>query len=140
MAYDPQNTFARILRGEAPCVKVLEDEQVLAFMDLMPQADGHTLVVPKAAAETILELAPASAAACINAAQRLAPAILKAVEAEGLLIVQVNGSAAGQAVPHVHFHLIPRWAERPLKAHATERANAHRLEATAARIVAALRG
>jgi len=140
MTYDPNNVFAKILRGEVPCVKVFEDEKVLAFMDLMPQAEGHTLVVPKEPAETILELSPASAAACINTAQRLAPAIMAAVGAGGLMISQVNGRAAEQSVPHVHFHVIPRWAGRVLRPHAAERAGIEALRSTAARIIAALGG
>jgi histidine triad (HIT) family protein len=139
-AYDPGNIFARILRGEASCHKIYEDDRVLAFMDLMPQSEGHALVVPKEAAQTIFDLSPAMAAACIEVAQRLGPAVVEAVGAEGLVIMQVNGSAAGQTVPHVHFHLIPRWAGRAMKGHAAERADGAELAATVARIVAALAG
>lgn len=123
MAYETNNIFARILRGEAPCVEVVEDEQALAFMNLMPQAEGHTLIVPKEPAETILELSQTSGAACISMAHRLAPAIVAAVGAEGVMLSKVNGRAAGQSVPHVQFHLIPHWSGRELKAHAAEPAD-----------------
>jgi histidine triad (HIT) family protein len=140
MAYNPDNIFAKILRAELPCIRVYEDDKVLCFMDLMPQSPGHTLVVPKEAAETIFELSPASAAACIAVAQRLAAAVKTAVAAEGIMLAQFNGAAAGQTVPHVHFHVIPRWAGREVKGHATERVDTEQLKATAAKIVAALEG
>lgn len=138
MAYNPDNVFAKILRGELPCVKVHEDEQVICFMDLMPQSDGHCLVVPKEAAETIFELSTASAQACIAVAKRLATAVKAAMQAEGVMLVQVNGSAAGQTVPHVHFHVIPRWADRAMKGHGTDRADGDVLKANAAKIIEVL--
>ena len=138
MGYDPNNVFARILRGEAPCIKVFEDSETLAMMDAMPQADGHVLVLPKEASETLLELSPAGAAACIVTAQRIARAVRIAVEAPGIVIAQVNGAAAGQTVPHVHFHVIPRWPERKLIAHGSVRADPAALREIAARIIAAL--
>jgi len=138
MAYDPNNVFAMILRGEAQCVKVYENEAVLAFMDLMPQSDGHTLVIPKEPAETLLDLSPAGAVACLDATRRLAPAVVRAVAADGFLFSQVNGRGAGQSVPHVHFHIIPRWAGVELRPHAVVRADLEQLKATAAKIIAAL--
>ena len=107
MAYDDQNIFARILRGELPAIKVYEDEQVLAFMDIMPQADGHTLVIPKSPAVTLLDLDPEAAAYTIQVVQKIAKAIEKGLDAKGIVLMQLSGASAGQTVPHVHFHLIP---------------------------------
>lgn len=138
MAYDKQNVFARILRGELPCVRLYEDEATLAFLDIMPQAEGHTLVLPKEPAETLLELSPAAAAATIQTTQKLARAVQAAVGAEGLLISQFNGAAAGQTVPHVHFHILPRWEGVRLKSHGRDKADPDQLELLAERIIAAL--
>jgi len=107
MAYDDQNVFAKIVRGEAPCHKVYEDEHTLAFMDIMPQVDGHTLVIPKQGAETIFELSEESAVACIKTTKYIATAVKKAFNSEGIAIAQLNGAAAGQSVFHVHFHILP---------------------------------
>ena len=107
MAYDDNNIFAKILRGEIPCNKVYEDEHTLAFMDIMPQADGHTLVITKEPAETILDLSPAAAAAWIHTVQKVANAVKTAMGVEGFVLMQLNGAAAGQTVPHVHFHILP---------------------------------
>ena len=106
MAYDTNNVFARILRGEIPAHKVCEDARTLAFMDVMPQADGHTLVIPKHAAENLFELPPEDLAATILTTQRVARAVRKAFDAPGVLIAQLNGAAAGQSVFHLHFHLL----------------------------------
>lgn len=107
MAYDDQNIFARILRGELPAIKVYEDDHVLAFMDIMPQADGHTLIIPKTPAVTLLDLDPEIAAYTIKIVQKIAQAIETALDAQGIVLMQLSGAAAGQTVPHVHFHLIP---------------------------------
>lgn len=107
MAYDEQNVFAKILRGELPAIKLYEDDQVLAFMDIMPQADGHALVIPKVAAVTLLDLPAESAAYTIKIVQKIAKAIEKALDVKGIVLMQLSGEAAGQTVPHVHFHLIP---------------------------------
>ena len=101
------NIFAKILRGEIPCNKVYEDEHTLAFMDIMPQADGHTLVITKEPAETILDLSPAAAAAWIHTVQKVSAAVKTAMSVEGFVLMQLNGAAAGQTVPHVHFHILP---------------------------------
>jgi histidine triad (HIT) family protein len=106
MAYDPQNSFAKILRGELPCIRIDENADALAFMDIMPQADGHVLIVPKEPAETLFELTEEKASACIKMTRRVAIAVKAALGSEGILIAQVNGAAAGQTVPHVHFHVI----------------------------------
>ncbi|WP_221073947.1 HIT family protein [Agarivorans aestuarii] len=107
MSYDNNNIFAKILRGEMSCLKVYEDEHTLAFMDIMPQADGHTLVIPKEAAETLLDLSDDAAAATIKTVKKVAKAVKQAMDAEGVSLVQFNGAAAGQTVPHIHFHIIP---------------------------------
>jgi histidine triad (HIT) family protein len=108
MAYDPNNIFARILRGELPSVKVYEDDKTLAFMDIMPATEGHTLVIPKEAAETIFDLSPEGAADLIKVTKRIAAAVKKALESPGVMLAQLNGAAAGQSVPHIHFHILPR--------------------------------
>src|SRR5512136_1745564 len=120
MAYDSNNIFARILRGEIPAHKVFEDAHSLAFMDVMPQADGHTLVIPKAAAENLFDLPPDALAATILTTQRIARAVQKAFDAPGIMIAQLNGSAAGQSVFHIHFHVVPRYAGIDLRFHARE--------------------
>ncbi len=134
MSYDPLNVFARILRHELPCERIYEDEHTLAFMDLMPQSDGHALVISREAAETLLELSADGAAACIRATQRVAAAVQSAFAVPGILIVQANGAAAGQTVPHVHFHVIPRRAGEQLRPHAAVKADPAQLRANAQRI------
>ncbi|MCG1019661.1 MULTISPECIES: HIT family protein [Burkholderiaceae] len=138
MTYDLNNPFARILRGELPCVKVAETGDVLAFMDLMPQADGHVLVVPKEAAAQIFDLSDAAGAACLRMVRRVATAVRAALKPEGMLVAQFNGAAAGQTVPHVHFHVIPRHAGEELKHHARVAAEPGKLEAIAQQIRAQL--
>ena len=118
MAYDRNNIFAKILRGEIPCCKVYEDDQVLAFMDVMPQADGHTLVIPKYEAENIFELPPAQLQTVMATTQRIAIAAQKAFQADGITLMQFNGEAAGQTVFHIHFHVIPRHRGVPMALHA----------------------
>ena len=107
MSYDENNIFAKILRAEIPCAKVYEDGQTLAFMDIMPQAPGHTLVIPKEPAETLLDLSSEAASDLINKVQVVAKAVQKAMNAEGITIFQLNGASAGQTVPHIHFHVLP---------------------------------
>ncbi len=138
MAYDRSNVFARILRGEIPAHKVFEDEHTLAFMDVMPQADGHALVIPKAEAETIFDLPPEPLAAAIVVTQRVARAVKKAFDAPGVMIAQLNGPAAGQSVFHVHFHVLPRHAGLELRFHAHGMADPAVLAEHAARVRAAL--
>ena len=115
MAYDDQNIFARILRGELPAIKIYEDDQVLAFMDIMPQADGHALVIPKTPAITLLDLPADAAAYTIQVVQKIAKAIETALDAKGIVLMQLSGVAAGQTVPHVHFHLITSSVLKRLK-------------------------
>jgi histidine triad (HIT) family protein len=108
-AYDEGNIFARILRGELPCTKVLETDTVLAFMDIMPRADGHVLVIPKVPARTLLDIEPDSLGRLIVEVQRIARAAKQALSADGITVWQFNESAGGQEVFHLHFHIIPRW-------------------------------
>jgi len=138
MAYDSNNIFARILRGDAPCIRLSESETTLAIMDVMPQSDGHVLVIPKEPAVEIYELSVQAGADCIGEVQRIAAAVRTALAPDGLLIAQFNGAAAGQTVPHVHFHVIPRWSGQELRLHAREMAPREQLEATAERIRRAL--
>ncbi len=138
MAYDPNNIFAKILRGEIPCIKVFEDDFTLAFLDIMPQAQGHTLVIPKAAAENLFDLDPAMAAALIRTTQKVAKAVKKAVNAEGVMVAQLNGAAAGQSVFHVHFHIIPRQGGIDLNLHARDQVDKDELQVIAEKIKAAL--
>jgi histidine triad (HIT) family protein len=138
MSYDPSNVFARILRGEIPAHKVFEDERTLAFMDVMPQVDGHTLVIPKVEAQDIFDLPPESLAATMLTTQRVARAVKKAFDAPGVMIAQLNGRAAGQSVFHVHFHLIPRFDGIDLRFHARGMADPQLLAAHAAKIRLAL--
>lgn len=138
MPYDPNNIFARIIRGEIPSVKVYEDDKTFAFMDVMPQADGHVLVVPKEAAENIYDLSAEGAAALIQSTQKIARAVKKALACPGLLVTQFNGPAAGQTVFHIHFHIIPRNEGVPLRRHAREMEKPEKLKAFAEKIKAAL--
>jgi len=108
--YDDGNIFAKILRGEMPAARVFEDEHVLAFMDVFPQAKGHTLVIPKhSVARNLLDEDPAVLAELIKDVQRVARAVRAALKPDGLVITQFNGAPAGQTVFHLHFHIIPRW-------------------------------
>ena len=138
MAYDPNNLFARIARGEIPCARVHEDDDTLAFMDIMPQADGHTLVIPKLAGENLFDTPPASVAAAIRTTQRVARAVRSAFDAPALVVTQFNGPLAGQTVFHLHFHIIPVYAAGNWRAHARTKADPAVLEAQALRIRAAL--
>ncbi|MEG0652185.1 MAG: HIT family protein [Acinetobacter sp.] len=137
MAYDDQNIFARILRGELPAIKVYEDDQVLAFMDIMPQADGHTLVIPKTPALTLLDLDPQVAAYTIQIVQKIAQAIEKGLDAQGIVLMQLSGASAGQTVPHVHFHLIPT-SVHELGRHAAQMGDQEKIKGFAEKIKAAL--
>ncbi|WP_277183951.1 HIT family protein [Caballeronia sp. BR00000012568055] len=138
MSYDTQNIFAKILRGEIPSIKVFESDDTLAFMDVMPQSEGHVLVIPKEAAANIHEASEEALAACMRTVKRVAAAVKEALTPDGMLIAQFNGAAAGQTVEHIHFHIIPRWQDVPLKIHAREFADSAVLEAQATRIRAAL--
>ena len=139
-AYDPDNIFAKILRGDMPSVKVWEDDDVLAFMDVFPQSEGHVLVVSKTStARNILEIEPQALATLTAAVQRTARAVETALKPEGLSLMQFNGEAGGQTVFHLHFHIIPRWADRAMKGHGhAPMADAEQLKMLAEKIAAAL--
>jgi len=138
MAYDKDNIFAKILRGEIPCVRVYEDARSLAFMDVMPEADGHVLVVPKEGAENILDLSAEGLTAMMATVQKVARAVDKALAPDGILLKQYNRPAAGQSVFHVHFHIVPRWEGMALAPHGKVMVEAARLEPIAAKIRSAL--
>ena len=138
MVYDFNNVFAKILRGEIPSVKVYEDDKTLAFMDVMPQADGHVLVIPKEPAENIFELTPNGAAALMATTQKVAKAIKKGLNTPGIMITQLNGAPAGQSVFHVHFHIIPRSGGVDFRLHAREMEKPEKLKALAEQIKVAL--
>lgn len=137
MNYDNQNIFAKILRGEIPAIKVYEDEKTLAFMDIMPQADGHTLVIPKTAAVTLLDIPADDLAYTIQIVQKVAKAVKKAMNVEGLVLMQLSGEAAGQSVPHIHFHLIPT-SVHELGKHANQMGDQEKIKTFAAKIKAVL--
>src|SRR5271169_3233326 len=118
MAYDANNIFARMVRGEIPCVRVYEDADTLAFMDIMPQSEGHTLVIPKVAGESIYDTPPASLAAAIRTTQRVARAVQRAFTPPGLVVTQFNGPIAGQTVFHLHFHIVPVYTPGGVRPHA----------------------
>ena len=138
MAYEPNNIFAKILHGEIPSVKVFEDDKTLAFMDVMPQAEGHVLVIPKEPAENILTLSPEGAAAMMATTQKIAKAVKKGLEAPGVMLAMLNGAPAGQSVFHVHFHIIPRSAGVDLGMHARGMVAPKTLEPVAVKIRTAL--
>lgn len=117
MAYDSNNIFAKILRDEFPAHRVYEDDHTLVIMDVMPQSDGHALVLPKSPAENLFELPPEMAAAAMRTAQKVATAARRAFEADGITLMQFNGPAAGQTVFHFHLHVIPRYEDKPLRTH-----------------------
>ncbi len=138
MSYDTNNIFAKILRGEIACHKVHEDEHTLAFMDVMPQADGHTLVIPKAPSRNLLDADPAALGSLMASVQKVANAVRTAFGAEGILIQQFNEPAAGQTVFHLHFHILPRSAGTALRPHSGKMADHALLAQHAAMIRAAL--
>ena len=139
-AYDDNNLFAKILRGEIPAVKVFEDDQTLAFMDIFPQARGHFLVVPKdVRARNFLELPANRVAPLMERVHRLAIAAEKALKPDGITVTQFNGEDAGQTIFHLHFHIIPRYAGARLAGHGHgNKADIAELEVLAKQIAAAL--
>ena len=137
MSYDNSNLFAKILRGELPANKVYEDDSTFAFLDIMPQANGHTLVIPKEPATDLLSLSASGAADLIGKVQKIARAVKSALNADGITIFQLNGSAAGQTVPHIHFHVLPG-SILDARQHASVSADPEQLAATAEKIRAAL--
>jgi histidine triad (HIT) family protein len=136
--YDPNNVFAKILRGEIPSHKVFEDDETFAFLDVMPQGDGHTLVIPKTPARNILDASPSQLAAVTVTVQKIARAVKSAFSAPGVFVMQFNEAAAGQTVFHLHFHVIPRFEGVPLRPHTGAMADQALLAEHAAKIRAAL--
>ena len=136
--YDDQNIFAKLLRGEIPSTRVYEDDAVLAFMDVMPQGKGHTLVVPKAPSRNLLDADPATLGPLMTAVQKIARAVKQAFEADGVTVIQFNEPAAGQSVFHLHVHVIPRFDGIALKPHTGDMEDAGVLQVHADKIKAAL--
>ena len=136
--YDANNIFAKILRGEAPCVRIAEDEVSLCFMDIMPRADGHALIVPKTPARNLLDIPPAELARFMPSVQRLAQAVKAGMAADGVVVQQFNESAGGQLVFHLHFHVLPRWVGVALRPPGGAILPADQLEVHAAKIRAAM--
>ncbi|MBX9450509.1 MAG: HIT family protein [Mesorhizobium sp.] len=137
-AYDPDNVFAKILRGDMPAHKLYEDADTLAFMDIMPRGDGHCLVIPKTPSRNILDVEPASLSAVAATTQKLARAVMKAFSADGVTVQQFNEAAGGQVVFHLHVHIIPRFDGVSLKPHTGQMEDQAVLAANAEKIRAAL--
>lgn len=138
MSSDPGCIFCKILRGEIGAIKLHEDQDTLSFMDVMPQAPGHCLVIPKRHAANIHEISPDEAATLIRATQRLARAVDRALKPDGIGLYQFNGGAAGQTVFHIHFHVIPRMKGADLQLHARHMVESAVLQPIADKIIAAL--
>jgi histidine triad (HIT) family protein len=115
--YDTDNIFAKILRGEIPSIKLLETDDVLVIMDVMPQADGHVLVLPKAPSRNLLDADPAVLSKVLPVVQTMANAVKEAFDADGISILQFNEAAGGQSVFHLHFHVVPRHDGVPMRPH-----------------------
>lgn len=136
MTYDPDNIFAKIIRGDLPSFRVFEDDQTLAFMDINPQTRGHTLVVSKTAGIDLLNTEDDDLAVAIKTTKKVARAVDKVLAPDGILIAQLNRSAAGQTVYHTHFHIMPRWEGTELKLHDTIPADMEEIEELAKKIAA----
>jgi histidine triad (HIT) family protein len=139
-SYDPNNIFAKILRGELPAYKVYEDDRTVAFLDIMPQATGHTLVIPKAPSRNAFDAAPDDLAYVVKIAQKIAKVAMSVFSADGFTLIQFNEPAAGQTVFHLHVHIIPRQDGVPLKPHGTYKEEPSVLAEQAAKLAAALKG
>jgi histidine triad (HIT) family protein len=139
-AYDPQNPFAKILRGEFPCYRVYEDDHTLAFLDIMPRTPGHTLVIPKAPARNILDISPEDFAHVARGAHKIARAATRAFKADGITLQQFNEPAGGQVVFHLHMHVMPRHNGVALLPPASRKEDAKVLEDNAAKLIATLKG
>lgn len=138
MEYDPDNIFAKIIRGEIPCHKIYEDENTFAFMDINPRVNGHCLVLPKTPTRNLLDADDASLAAVIKTSAKLGKAVKKAFDADGVTLEQFNESAAGQSVYHLHVHVLPRIEGISMKPHMGETEQNDVLADNAAKIKAAL--
>lgn len=137
--YDDTNIFAKILRGELPCHKVYEDEVAFAFMDIMPRADGHVLVLPKAPSRNLLDADPAILGKLIVRVQKIARAVKSALGADGVTILQYNERAGGQIIFHLHFHIIPRWTGIELGPHTGAQEKPEVLDGYAKKIAVAIK-
>ncbi|GES45520.1 hydrolase [Rhizobium dioscoreae] len=137
-AYDDNNIFAKILKGDIPSYRVYEDEHTVAFMDVMPQSPGHTLVVPKAPSRNIFDADPAALQQAITVVQKIAVAVREAFDADGVYIAQFNEPPAGQTVFHLHFHVIPRLEGVALKPHSGKMEDGAVLAENARKIMEAL--
>jgi histidine triad (HIT) family protein len=138
MGYDTNNVFAKILRGELPAHKVYEDADTLAFMDIMPRCEGHTLVIPKAPVRNLLDATPSQLGACMKTVQKVAQAVTKAYNADGITLLQANETAGGQVVFHLHFHVMPRWEGKSLGPAASKMEKPEVLAANAEKIKKAI--
>lgn len=138
MRYDPENVFAKILRGQLPCHKVYEDEVAFSFMDIMPRANGHLLVIPKAPARNLVDVDPVLLADLIRRVQIVALAAKEALQADGITLQQFSEAAGGQEVFHLHFHVLPRWEGQKLHPHPAPKADMALLAEQAAKIRAVL--
>ncbi|GAA4114611.1 HIT family protein [Aminobacter aganoensis] len=136
--YDPNNIFAKILRGEIPSHRVYEDDDVIAFMDVMPQGTGHTLVVPKTPSRNLLDADPATLAKLMAVVQKVARAVMTAFAADGVIVTQFNEEPAGQTVFHLHVHIVPRFEGVALKPHSGVMEKPEVLAANAEKVRAAL--
>jgi histidine triad (HIT) family protein len=137
-SYDPNNIFAKILRGELPCYKVYEDDKAFAFLDIMPRSIGHTLVLPKAPARNMLDASPDDLAHVVAVAQKVAKAAMTAFGADGITVQQFNEGAGGQVVFHLHVHVIPRKAGVSMKPPASEKEKPEVLAEAAKKLAAAI--
>ena len=139
-SYDQNNIFAKILRGELPCHKVYEDDRALAFLDIMPRAPGHTLVLPKSPARNLLDVDPGDLAHVMQVAQKIAKAAVAVFGADGITMQQFNEPAGGQVVFHLHVHVIPRKEGAALKPPASVKEEPAVLSDQALKLAAALKG
>jgi len=119
MTYDPENIFAKILRGELPAHKVYEDDEVFSFMDIFPQTRGHTLVIPKCDATNFFDIEADWLGKLIKKTQVVAKGVEAALQPDGVRIMQLNGEVAGQTVFHIHFHILPVWESQDMSRHAS---------------------
>ena len=135
--YDPNNIFAKILRGDAPCVKIYEDGVSLAFLDVMPRAEGHALVIPKVPARNLFDIEPEALARFMPSVQKVAHAVREGMKAGGITLQQFNEEAGGQQVFHLHFHVLPRWTGVSLRPPGGPLQSAEALRPHAEKIIAA---
>lgn len=136
--YQDDNIFAKILRGEIPCHRIYEDENVVAFMDVMPQGKGHCLVIPKQGSRNILDADPAVLTHLVAAVQKISIAVKKAFDADGVTVMQFNEPAGGQSVFHLHFHVIPRFDGIQLTSHTGRMEDQEVLKSNCEKIIASL--